>query len=72
VKPGFCSACGICVQDCGRRALSISMPRFRGDIHVHAELSAPLKCVACGICERHCPLRAVTMVPPNETGEAVK
>jgi len=60
-----CSACGICVQDCGPRALSISMPAFRGDIAVHAELSAPSKCVGCGICEKHCPLGAIVMEAPQ-------
>ena len=58
-----CSACGICVQDCTPRALAISMPKFRGDIRVHAELSVPVKCIACAICEKHCPLGAVVMVP---------
>jgi len=63
----LCSACGICVQDCSPKALSISFPKERGDIQVHAELSAPDKCIACGICENHCPLSAIVMVPPQKT-----
>ena len=62
----LCSACGICVEDCTARALGISMPRFRGDIKVHAELTQPKECVACAICEKHCPLGAVTMAPAAE------
>ena len=67
-KPRFdeklCSACGICVHDCTHGALSISLPKERGDIRVHALLSSPEKCVACGLCERHCPLGAVVMAAP--------
>ena len=64
-----CSACGICVQDCTLGALSISMPKFRGDIKVYAELSAPEKCVACAVCEKHCPLKAIVMVTPEVSHE---
>jgi formate hydrogenlyase subunit 6/NADH:ubiquinone oxidoreductase subunit I len=60
----LCSACGICVKDCAPGALKISLPRFRGDIGVHAELASPAKCVACGICERHCPMGAIRMEKP--------
>ena len=63
----LCSACGICVHDCTPRALSISLPKERGDIRVHAELSVPEKCVGCGICQKHCPLGAVIMVTPAGT-----
>ena len=65
IEGELCSACGICVLDCSFRALSISLPKSRGDIRVHAELSAPGKCVACGICEKHCPLGAVVMASPE-------
>ena len=61
IDPKRCSACGICVYDCTPKALSISLPKERGDICVHAELSTPQKCVGCGICEKHCPLGAITM-----------
>lgn len=61
IDKSVCSACGICVQDCTPRALSISLPKERGDILVYAELSGPGKCVGCGICEKHCPLEAVSM-----------
>ena len=64
IKQELCSACGICVQDCTPRALSISLPKFRGDIRVYAELSAPGKCVACGLCEKYCPQGAVVMAAP--------
>ena len=69
---GSCSACGICVTDCTLGALSISPPKFRGDILVHAELSAGDKCTGCGICEKHCPVGAVTLVSPDAVTEAVK
>jgi aldehyde:ferredoxin oxidoreductase len=65
INEELCSACGICVNDCTPGALSISKPKERGDIRVHAELSKPEKCVACGICVKHCPLGAVTIVLPE-------
>ena len=56
-----CSACSICVNDCTPGALRISMPQFRGDIRVYAELVQPQRCVGCAICEAHCPMGAISM-----------
>ena len=56
-----CSACGICVSWCRAEALRISLPQFRGDIHVFAELYQPNKCVSCGLCEENCPVNAIVM-----------
>jgi len=70
IDPELCSACGICVQDCTPRALNICKPKFRGDIKVYAELSAPEKCVACALCEKHCPMGAVVMVSRAPAAEA--
>lgn len=56
-----CSACSICVNDCTPGALKISLPQFKGDIKVYAELTQPQCCVGCAICESHCPVGAVSM-----------
>lgn len=61
VDAAICSACSICVDICTPGALRISMPAFRGDIHVFAELHEPNKCVACGLCARNCPVGAIVM-----------
>ncbi len=61
INTELCSACGICVNDCTKEALRISLPRFRGDIKVYAELADERRCVGCGICEKHCPLGLITM-----------
>ena len=61
INTKLCSACSICVNDCTPGALKISMPQFRGDIRVYAELAHSEKCTACGICQRHCPLGAIKM-----------
>ena len=56
-----CSACSICVNDCTAGALKISLPQFRGDIKVFAELALPQKCTGCSICMSHCPVEAIKM-----------
>jgi len=61
INKEICSACSICVHDCTPGALQISLPQFRGDINVFAELKHPNKCVGCGICKSHCPLAAISM-----------
>jgi formate hydrogenlyase subunit 6/NADH:ubiquinone oxidoreductase subunit I len=61
IKTANCSACSICVNDCTPGALAISMPQFRGDINVFAQLALPQKCIGCAICESHCPLGVITM-----------
>ncbi|MCL2763858.1 MAG: 4Fe-4S binding protein [Treponema sp.] len=61
INTALCSACSICVYDCTPRALGISLPQFKGDINVFAELVHPQKCIGCGICQSHCPIGAVNM-----------
>ena len=57
----ICSACQICVNDCTPGALRISLPAFKGDISVFAELFNSKRCVGCGICQQHCPIGAISM-----------
>ena len=64
VRQELCSACGICVYDCPKGALSISKPLASGDILVYSELSAPEKCNGCGICAKRCPINALEMLQP--------
>ncbi|MDR0531308.1 MAG: 4Fe-4S binding protein [Oscillospiraceae bacterium] len=64
IQQDGCSACQMCVAACTPGALSLSLPRFRGDLKVFAQLSAPAKCVGCGICAQTCPLRVITMEAP--------
>lgn len=61
VGKSLCSACGMCVEGCGKDALAISLPTFKGDIHVFAELVNAKACVGCALCEGICPLHAITM-----------
>lgn len=61
IDTAACSACSMCVSICGKDALSISLPRFPGDLGVFAQLSNESACVACGMCADICPLGAITM-----------
>ena len=70
IRQEECSACQMCVQTCTVGALSVTLPKFRGDLNVFAELSAPAKCVGCGLCAETCPLRIITMESPAEKGGA--
>lgn len=46
-----CVACGVCANQCPRKAISI----YRG---CYAEVDTD-KCVGCGICEKACPANAI-------------
>ena len=61
IETKTCSACSICVNDCTAKALRISLPQFRGDINVYAQLFQPQFCTGCAVCKSHCPVGAVTM-----------
>ena len=68
-KPVFatekCSACSLCVQACRKKLIAISLPKFKGDIRVFAQIAEPAKCVGCAQCEKACPLHVITMVVPE-------
>ncbi|MEG2987969.1 MAG: 4Fe-4S binding protein [Oscillospiraceae bacterium] len=57
----LCSACSICVDACTADCLQISLPTFRGDLKVFAQLEHPEKCVSCSLCQRACPLHAIEL-----------
>ena len=65
IDPNICSACRLCVLACTRGALAISLPKFRGDLRVSAELTDEKKCVGCSLCERDCPIGAIRMAAPE-------
>ncbi len=50
----ICVACGVCVLECPRNAISI----YKG---CHAIVDI-MKCVGCGLCEKACPANAIRMV----------
>ncbi len=59
-----CSACAICVDACGKNALAISKPIYKGDLKVFAMLIEAKACVGCGVCASECPMDAIKMEAP--------
>ncbi len=62
IDPALCAACSVCVENCPKECLSISNPRYHGDITMIALLSAPEDCIGCGICADRCPVGAITLI----------
>ncbi len=52
VNPDYCTACGICVDEC---------PQGCYDLEEIAKLNRPDDCTECGICVDSCPNGAITM-----------
>lgn len=50
----WCKGCGICVEFCPRKALTM-------DNHLHPQLTKPDECTSCGQCEFLCPDFAITV-----------
>lgn len=65
VNRDLCSACSMCVEICGKHALSISLPTSKTDLQVYAFLSHPKACVGCEQCAQICPLQAIIMEVPS-------
>ncbi|MCR4675286.1 MAG: 4Fe-4S binding protein [Lachnospiraceae bacterium] len=53
-----CVACGVCVGQCPREAISI----YKGCY----ALVDTLKCIGCGICQKACPADVISMVDEGE------
>ena len=61
IQDELCTACAICVDICGKNALTITYPASKGDLNVYACLSNEKACVGCGLCSVHCPMDAIQM-----------
>ena len=62
IDPALCAACSVCVENCPRECLSISAPKYHGDITMVALLRTPEDCIGCGICADRCPVGAITLI----------
>ena len=62
IDPALCAACSVCAENCPKECLSISDPRYHGDITMVALLRTPEDCIGCGICADRCPVGAITLV----------
>ena len=62
INTSLCTGCSACVRECPMYVLSISAPKFKGDIHTFAYITDQDNCIGCGKCEEHCPVGAIEMV----------
>ena len=62
IDPALCAACSVCVENCPRECLSISAPKYHGDITMVALLRTPEDCIGCGICADRCPVGAIALI----------
>ena len=58
VDKGICVACGVCVLECPRQAISI----YKG---CYADVDENL-CVGCGLCAKACPANAIEILDSNQ------
>ena len=61
-----CCGCSLCIETCGKNALSLCAPKFKGDIAIIAALPDVKKCVGCGMCAKICPQGAIKMIKRSE------
>jgi len=66
INTATCAGCSVCVENCPKRCLEISAPKFRGDIRTVAVLARPADCIACGKCESLCPIHAIELIKPGD------
>ena len=56
-----CTGCRLCIINCVKDALSLTEPKFKGDISTYSYLANVKACSGCGYCSIVCPMKAVTM-----------
>lgn len=62
-----CAGCSQCLVNCPMECITISEPKFPGDIRTVAQVDS-LTCIGCGICAKSCPIQAIEMVDRREAG----
>ncbi|BCS86882.1 4Fe-4S dicluster domain-containing protein [Pseudodesulfovibrio sediminis] len=62
VYPDWCKGCGICVEFCPGKVLSLSMQG-------KAEVEHEENCIRCGFCELHCPDFAIVVTDKEPVQE---
>lgn len=62
-----CAGCSLCLVNCPMECITISEPKFPGDIRTVAQVDS-LTCIGCGICAKSCPIQAIEMVDRREAG----
>jgi ferredoxin len=70
INPETCKACGLCVQRCPIRVLSLEdSPLAKNNQGKAAALTNPEQCLGCGVCVHKCPTQSLSLEPRAEIQE---
>lgn len=61
VDTEMCAGCSVCIENCPQHCLTLTDPKFHGDIRTVATLARPDDCIGCGLCSKACPIAVIIM-----------
>lgn len=60
-KTDLCKGCGLCVEACPKKLLTISKDKINQKGHSPVEITNPDECVGCAFCATMCPDCIITV-----------
>lgn len=60
-KTDLCKGCGLCVEACPKKLLTISKDKINQKGHSPVEITNPEECVGCAFCATMCPDCIITV-----------
>lgn len=60
-KTDLCKGCGLCVEACPKKLLTIAKDKINQKGHSPVEITNPDECVGCAFCATMCPDCIITV-----------